>query len=172
VIKIVPLDLKEANSIVARLHRHHKPAVGHRFSLGVIDIDGNIRGCAIASRPIARLSNQKFTLEVTRVATDGTRNACSMLLGAITKAARAMGYARVQTTTLSDESGSSLRAIGWNSCALSQDGSGWDSREGRMVDCKDQKKVRWWIDIKEVPEFNKIPPVPSVDSNGLFEQCQ
>jgi len=152
VIKIVPLDLKEANSIVAKLHRHHKPAVGHRFSLGVIDIDGNIRGCAIASRPIARLSNQKFTLEVTRVATDGTRNACSMLLGAITKAARAMGYARVQTTTLSDESGSSLRAVGWNACALSQDGSGWDSREGRMVDCKDQKKVRWWIDIRDVPE--------------------
>jgi len=172
VIKIVPLDLKEANSMVARLHRHHKPVVGHRFSLGVIDIDGNIRGCAIASRPIARLSNQKFTLEVTRVATDGTRNACSMLLGAITRAARAMGYARVQTTTLSHESGSSLRAIGWNSCALNQDGSGWDSRKGRIVDCKDQKKVRWWIDIREVPELQKMKINETVDSDGLFEQCQ
>jgi len=171
VIKIIPLDLKEANSIVARLHRHHEPAVGHRFSLGVIDIDGNIRGCAIASRPIARLSNQKFTLEVTRVATDGTRNACSMLLGAITKAARAMGYARVQTTTLSHESGSSLRAIGWSSCALNQDGSGWDSREGRMVDCKDQKKVRWWIDIKDAPNIQDIPKTQTADSYGLFE-CQ
>ena len=158
--------------MVARLHRHHKPAVGHRFSLGVIDIDGNIRGCAIASRPIARLSNQKFTLEVTRVATDGTRNACSMLLGAITRAARAMGYARVQTTTLSHESGSSLRAIGWNSCALNQDGSGWDSRKGRIVDCKDQKKVRWWIDIREVPELQKMKINETVDSDGLFEQCQ
>lgn len=171
-IKIIPLDLKEANNIVANLHRHHKPAVGHRFSLGVIDENGNVRGCAIASRPIARLADQKFTLEITRVATDGTRNACSMLIGAITKAARSMGYAKVQTTTLSHESGSSLKAVGWLFCELDQDGTGWDSRKGRKVDCKTEIKVRWWIDLKEKPEVNKIEAVNVSTEGGLFQECQ
>jgi len=171
-IKIIPLDLKEANEIVANLHRHHKPAVGHRFSLGVIDESGNIRGCVIASRPIARLADQKFTLEVARVATDGTRNACSMLLGAVTKAARAMGYAKVQTTTLSYESGSSLKAVGWLSYELDQDGTGWDSRPNRNVDCKREKKVRWWIDLKEQPTVNKIEAINVSSDGGLFQECR
>ena len=30
----IPLTLKQANELVANLHRHHKPEVGHRFSIG------------------------------------------------------------------------------------------------------------------------------------------
>ena len=168
-LQIIPLDLKEANQIVFNLHRHHKPSVGHRFSLGVIDEEGYIVGCAIASRPIARLSNQKFTLEITRVATNGTRNACSILLGAVAKSAKAMGYARVQTTTLSSESGSSLKAVGWKSKTLEQDGKGWDSRSGRNVDCKNDKKVRWWVDFKEEPKIKEIEK--ENEHFPLFGEC-
>lgn len=33
-MRVVPLTLKQANKLVAELHRHHKPCVGHRFSIG------------------------------------------------------------------------------------------------------------------------------------------
>jgi hypothetical protein len=168
-LKIIPLDLKEANYLVKKLHRHHKPAVGHRFSLGVIDGEGNVIGCVIASRPIARLADQKFVLEITRVATDGSRNACSILLGAVSRTAKAMGYARVQTTTLSRESGSSLKAVGWKSQEINQDGTGWDSRSGRNVDCKNDKKVRWWVDFGEVPNVKKIETGKKHETKLLFD---
>ena len=52
-------------------------------------------------------------LEVNRTCTDGTRNANSMLYGAIWKAAKAMGYVRCITYTQADETGASLKAAGW-----------------------------------------------------------
>jgi hypothetical protein len=141
----VPLDLKEANATVSCWHRHHKPTVGHRFSIGVVK--GNmIIGVAIAGRPIARLSDQRMELEILRVATDGRKNACSFLLGAVARIAKHMGYARVKTTTLSRESGSSLRAVGWTP-KESGNGIGWDSRPGRNVDCKAEEKIQWSKDF-------------------------
>ena len=156
-LRIIPLDLKEANGIVYKFHRHHKPAVGHRFSLGVLNDSGEVVGAAIASRPIARRTDQKFVLEVTRVATDGTKNASSILLGAVARAARVMGYGLVQTTTLQRESGSSLKAVGWKSQKIKDDGRGWDSRAGRNVDCKDELKVKWFCELNDVPKVQDIP---------------
>lgn len=36
-LSIRPLTLREANAYVAFHHRHNKPVVGHRFSIGVSD---------------------------------------------------------------------------------------------------------------------------------------
>lgn len=36
-IEICPMTLKEANAYVAEHHRHHKPTVGHKFSIGCTD---------------------------------------------------------------------------------------------------------------------------------------
>ena len=79
--EIVHLELREANEFVGKLHRHHKPVVGHRFSIG-LEVDGALVGCAIVGGPVSRGCDQKNTLEVTRLCTDGTRNACSRLLSA------------------------------------------------------------------------------------------
>ena len=38
-LEIVPITLKEANKFVERNHRHHKPTVGHKFSIGLSDGD-------------------------------------------------------------------------------------------------------------------------------------
>ena len=54
-----------------------------------------------------------MTLEVTRLCTDGTKNACSFLYGKAARAAFALGYRRIGTYTLPDEGGASLRAAGW-----------------------------------------------------------
>lgn len=93
-LRLIHVELKEANDFVGLLHRHHKPVVGHRFSVGVAN--GILRGVAICGRPVARLC-AKDTLEVTRVCTDGTKNACSMLYGACARAGAALGYKKIQT---------------------------------------------------------------------------
>ena len=39
-LSIRPLTLREANAYVAAHHRHNRPVVGHRFSIGVSDEGG------------------------------------------------------------------------------------------------------------------------------------
>ena len=106
------VELKDANAFVAQHHRHHKPAVGHRFSLGAF-VDGAMVGACIVGRPVARNTNQRTCVEVTRLVTDGTYNACSALYAAAARAAKALGYERIQTFILETEPGTSLKASGW-----------------------------------------------------------
>lgn len=108
-----PLTFRRACQFVKDLHRHNKPPTGHKFSIGVVDDDGILRGVASAGRPIARGFDDGLTLEVNRTCTDGCANANSMLYGAVWRAAKAMGYVRCITYTQHGESGASLRAAGW-----------------------------------------------------------
>lgn len=93
-LEIVPMTLREANAFVEQNHRHHGTTVGHKFSIGLSDGE-KIVGVAIVGRPVSRHLDDGWTLEVNRLCTDGTRNACSMLYAAAWRAARAMGYKRV-----------------------------------------------------------------------------
>lgn len=139
---VVPLTLAEANAFVAAHHRHHRPVVGHKFSLGA-SVDDVIVGVAIVGRPVSRMLDNGWTLEVTRVATDGTRNACSLLYGACRRATFALGYKRLVTYTLGTESGSSLRGAGWK--VIGEAGGGSWSRDKRpRVDTHPlETKLRW-----------------------------
>lgn len=110
--RIVPLELRELNQLVTQLHRHHKPVQGHRFSIG-LEIDERLVGGASVGRPVSRLTDQRRTLEVTRLVTDGTKNACSILYSAAARIGRELGYERIQTFILEEETGVSLRAAGW-----------------------------------------------------------
>ena len=111
-IFIAPISLREANAFVALHHRHHKPVQGAKFAVAVSDGD-LVCGVAIVGRPVARRSDDGWTLEVNRCCTDGTKNAPSMLYGAAWRAAKALGYKRLITYTLPEEGGASLRASGW-----------------------------------------------------------
>lgn len=111
-LAVVPITLEEANVFVVRHHRHHGEVVGHKFSLGAVLGDG-IVGIVIVGRPVARHRDDGLTLEVTRLCTDGTRNACSFLYGAAARAAFALGYRRIGTYILASETGASLRACEW-----------------------------------------------------------
>lgn len=141
-LQIVPCELDEANAFVAEHHRHHGPVVGHKFSLAVADGD-RIVGVAIVGRPCSRYLQNGYTLEVTRCATDGTRNACSILYAACWRAARAMGYRRLITYTLLSESGGSLNASGWTAIGVTKEQS-WDRPSRPRVDKHPtQAKIRW-----------------------------
>jgi len=141
-LAIVPCELDDANAFVRQHHRHHQPVIGHKFSLACVDGE-RVCGVAIVSRPTARMSDDGLTLEVTRVATDGTANACSALYGAARRAAFALGYKRLITYTLPSESGSSLRGAGWREIG-SAGGGTWNRRLRPRVDRAPlQEKIRW-----------------------------
>jgi hypothetical protein len=142
-LTVVPLPLDEANAFVIQHHRHHRPTVGHKFSLGVADEDGVIRGVAIVGRPVARMLDNGLTLEVNRVATDGCPNACSALYGAAWRAAKALGYRRLITYVLKSEPGASVKAAGWK-CIGERGGGSWNMPSRPRVDKHPlQTKMLW-----------------------------
>jgi hypothetical protein len=106
------VTLAEANAFVLAHHRHHKKVRGHLFSIGAAR-DGKIVGVVIVGRPVSRRRQNGVTAEVTRLCTDGTRNACSFLYGAACRAAFSLGYKRIGTYILASEPGTSLVAAGW-----------------------------------------------------------
>lgn len=130
-MKIVPLSLRQANALVGRLHRHHKPARGCRFALGA-EHEGELVGAVIVGRPVSRGSDQWSVAEVTRLVTDGSRNACSMLYQAAARTAREMGFEKIQTYILSSEPGTSLKAAGWVHEADTRGGQ-WEHTSARQL---------------------------------------
>ena len=112
-LRVVPCSNERAKEYVTAEHRHHGASVQARFSLAAIDEGGNVRGVVMVGRPVARMLDDGWTLEVNRLATDGAPNACSLLYGAARRVAKEMGYAKLVTYIREDEPGTSLRASGW-----------------------------------------------------------
>lgn len=108
--KLVPLRLGEAKEHVRRLHRHNDAPLSWLFGVGV-ELDGELVGVGIAGRPAARALDNGRTVEITRICTTGVPNVCSMLYGALSRAAFALGYSKVVTYTLQSENGASLKGL-------------------------------------------------------------
>lgn len=128
-LRVIAVSLERANAFVRVHHRHHKPVIGHKFSLGAV-LNGDLVGVAVIGRPVSRMRDDGDTLEVTRLCTDGTKNACSFLYGAAARAAFALGYLRIGTYILASEPGTSLTACGWRQIGETKGGS-W-SRDSRV----------------------------------------
>ena len=112
-LRAVPVSQKQANAFVDEIHRRHEPVRGDKFRIGAADEHGKLVGVAQVGRPVARVLDDGETCEVTRLCTDGTRNACSFLYARAARAAEAMGYKRIITYILQTEPGTSLKAAGW-----------------------------------------------------------
>ena len=152
-LRLVPITLKDARRFVAEKHRHNRPPQGWKFGVGLMNGTGELRGVAVAGQPVARALDDGETVEVTRVATDGSKNANSMLYGAVLRAAKALGYKRAITYTLDSESGSSLKAVGFGEVARVAGSRDW-SRPGQEAmrapmlfgdryPQHDGEKIRW-----------------------------
>ena len=98
-LRVVPVSFRDACGFVQMWHRHHGPPAGCKFCIGAADGQDVLRGVAIVGRPEARLLDDGLTLEVTWTATDGTRNANSLLYAAAWRASKALGYRRLVTYT-------------------------------------------------------------------------
>lgn len=128
-LHVVPVTLRDAWAFVDAHHRQQ------------------LRGVAVLGRPVARRPDNGSTIEVTRVATDGCRNACSALYDAAARIARALGYARALTYTLASETGTSVRAAGWQLKSVSCGGA-WSRHARTRRDLQPLgPKRRWEIDL-------------------------
>lgn len=124
-VKAIPVELKQANELVDRLHRHHDPVYRDKFRLGCIADDGHLCGVIQAGRPVSRHLDDGKTLEIVRCCTDGTKNACSFLYSRMARIAKEMGYTKIITYILDSETGASLKASGWHKETTTK-GHGWD----------------------------------------------
>ena len=141
-IKLKPITVKQAAAFVREHHRHLPRVVGGLFAIAVENEAKEIVGVGIAGHP-PRVWLGSGRLVVTRVATDGTPNACSMIYGSLVRAAKALGYAEVWTYTLESEPGSSLRAAGFQEAGKTRDEDCRQfSRPGRKVQTGGSK-TRW-----------------------------
>lgn len=111
-LRIVPIFQAEAFSFIDQFHRHHKKPVGSVFQVAAC-LGEKIVGVAVCGRPVSRRLQDGFTLEVTRLCTDGTKNACSALYSACWRACKELGYRKLITYILNTEPGTSLKASGW-----------------------------------------------------------
>lgn len=176
-VDVIPLTLPAANAVVERLHRHHGPIPGGFmwWAVGAV-VDGELVGAAIAGRPTNRNNDDGQTVEVLRVATDGTPNAPSALLGACARAAKAIGAHRCITYTLDSEGGASLRGAGWTREA---DGiQSWWTHPGRDGNGRTpavnrphmaEGKVRWAVHFREPVPVAVEPERPTVDHPSIFD---
>jgi hypothetical protein len=123
-LEIRPITLRAANAFVDLYHRHNDPTVGHRFSVAVY-LGEFLMGVAIVGNPVARCLDDGFTVEVRRTCVLPVRNANSKLYGAAWQASRALGFRRSITYTQHDESGASLRAVGYVKSAELAARKGW-----------------------------------------------
>ena len=145
ILTLCPTTLAEANEFVRKHHRHHKPVPGAKFCIAVSTDGGEIVGVAIVGRPVARMLDDGWTLEVVRTCTDGHRNANSKLYGACQRAAWALGYQKLITYTLLEEGGVSLNAAGWK-CIGKAGGGKWNCPSRPRIDTHPtQQKMRWEV---------------------------
>lgn len=126
-LRLVPVSQAVAHDCVTRWHRHNAAPPSEVFRMGVANAEDELVAAALGGRPVARHFDDGFTIEVTRVSSDGTRNATSMLYAACARVAFGLGYRRVITYTQADESGSSLRAAGWRVIAQRPPRKGWSA---------------------------------------------
>lgn len=136
-LTVRPITLRAACAFITEHHRHNKPPRGHKFSIALHSADALV-GVVCAGRPVARHFDNGVTLEVNRSCTDGTRNANSMLYGAVWRAAKAMGYRRCITYTQADESGASLRAAGWRQVKTLDARKSWAESSVKLAHLRDE----------------------------------
>lgn len=143
------IELKEANQYVEDNHRHHRKVAGHKFSLGVYQGD-ELHGVVIVGRPLSRYLDDGDTLEVLRLCTDGTYNACSILYARSARIAKEMGYKKIITYILDEELGTSLKASGWIMEADNVGGGDW-------TNCSRRQDERIYTQMSFIEERPKYP---------------
>lgn len=154
-LRVSTVTMEEANAFILAFHRHHLdlPSGIGRYALAAVEPDGTVHGIAVVGLPAAlnRMS-EKRTMEVSRVATDGHPNACSILYAACARAAKALGFTRIITYVLDTEHGTSLKASGWTKDEGTFGGMPWSNRPGRRDGHPVGPKGRWSLALADLPE--------------------
>lgn len=137
-----PITVKAARKLVRSWHRHLPKLQGGLFAVQVIDDDGKCVGVGIVGNPCMEWQGTGRCV-ITRVATEGYENACSMVYSALARAAKALGYVEVWTYTLPEEPGTSLRAAGFIDMGLTEGGEYDRPSRSRKPAVRSEPKRRW-----------------------------
>lgn len=158
-MRLRPWTVKQALPFVREVHRRLPKIQGAMWAVSVRDL-GGVVGVALVGHPARKLMHDDDTLCVLRVAViEGHPNACSMLYGSCSRAAKAMGADNLVTYTHEDEHGASLKAAGWVSDGMTEGGehSRPSRKRGPAVDSK--PKRRWWAAWSaRIRQTTKNPP--------------
>ena len=149
---IGPITLDKANAFVKENHRHHDSVTGCKFAIGLYKIvDGKdvLIGTAICGRPVSRMLDDGYTLEINRlcVAEGETGNGCSMLYGASCRIAKDMGYKKVITYILESESGVSLKASNFQLEDACCGGKNWSGERKRSLGKTPEEMKQRWVKV-------------------------
>lgn len=145
---LAPCTVKAALKFVREQHRHLPDLQGGLFAVRVIEQDSvfdgtwHTVGVGVCGNP-SRVWQHEAKLVISRVATTGAENACSMIYGALARAAKALGYCEVWTYTLPDEPGTSLRAAGFVDMGLTSGGEWSRPSRARAAAVRPEPKRRW-----------------------------
>lgn len=197
-LRLYPINLAEANTMVKEWHRHNAVLrSGCFFCIGLLDdslqaapldqLRGpkgeKVVGSAIVGPVAARGLASPYACEIRRLTTNGVHNGCSMLYGACVRAAYALGFKTVLTYTLSVEEGTSLRASNFRLDDDRVPTRHWKSRapEFAHLRWKDRPttsnspalpRYRWWIG-ERLPSRSKIrypDDPPEMGSNPNLDE--
>ena len=152
-MRLKPITLKAANEFVKEHHRHSKPTIGHKYSIGVVDDIEGIIGVAIVGRPVGRGYDDGYTAEVLRVCTapSAEKNICSMLYAGAWRSWKGMGGDRIITYTLEREKGISVQSAGWlKGPTIQPKSKPWKGPDRDRVEQKVflEPKIRWEINTR------------------------
>lgn len=149
-MKVAPCTVKAAIKQVSAWHRHLPKLQGGLFAAKVVDDFGNCQGVAVFGNP-SRVWQDTGRGVITRVAArfdlppigNHAAPACSMLYGALCRAAKALGYHEAWTYTLPEEPGTSLRAAGFIDMGMTDGGEHDRPSRHRKPAVRPEPKRRW-----------------------------
>ena len=162
-LRVVPCTVKQAARFVSEHHRHLPDVAGGMFACALAEDDPHVwRGVGIVACG-AQEWEGTGRATIVRIATDGVPQGCSMLYGALCRAAKALGYVEAWTYTLPEEPGTSLRAAGFDDMGMSDGGE--HSREGRprKAAVRPDAKKRWRRKLSDTPPWPKAVVEPVAD---------
>ncbi len=146
-LNVRPIAQKAANAYITENHRHHGPVRGWKFGVSLRDEQNDVIAVMAVGRPVARPLDDGLTLEVTRLCTDGTENACSKLYAIARRVAFDLGYERVFTYILESELGTSLKAAGWEFDGIVE-GRSWNCPSRPRTDKHPTENKQRWKAVK------------------------
>lgn len=148
-LNLRPISFNAAKKWVGEHHRHSSMPNGWKFGAAIYDNE-RMCGVVMCKPPTARMLDDGFTLEIQRLCTDGTRNACSFAYASMVRVAKELGYKRVVTYTREEESGSSLKAVGFQ-CVAGGIAEDWSRRWGPRNNVAGTPRLRWELQWAEIP---------------------
>lgn len=148
-LRAVPMNIARARRVVAAWHRHLKRVQGGLWAVACAAEGSNdVVGVAIVARP-PRMQDDGWSAEIVRVATNGTPNASSFLMGLCRRIAFIQGYRVIRTKTRPDEPGSSLLGAGFRDEGGLTEGRSHSRPSRPRDDQEPPTPKRRWIDRNE-----------------------